>query len=197
MPKMRRKILLFLFVSLLIASPLLALRRHRCESVEIAEIVVDSPYPRVVMELSKKSSLESIVASGGGKILERSWDEVTMDLKRVPRLSSWEVKLRGKFRVEVSSEDFSGKTTVGQEMTAKRSGIKVESITLEPCGFVSAHETSLTVSNSQPSRVSATNRIVYERIVPFWMCKEVDRRVVEYNKSRLDSMMTAIRSILD
>lgn len=197
MAKMRRKIILFLVVSLLIASPLLALKRHRCESVVSSEITVDEPYSRVVMELSKKSSMESIVSSGGGKILEKSWDEVTVDLKRVPRLHSWEVKLSGKFRVEVSSDDFSGKTTVGQEMTADRSGIEVESKTLEPCGFVSSHETSLKISNTQPSKVSATNRIVYERIVPFWMCAEVDKRVAEYNKSRLDSMMAAIESILD
>jgi len=197
MVKMRRKILLFLFVSLLIASPLLALRKHRCESVESAEIAVETPYPRVVMEISKKSSLESIVASGGGKILERNWDEVAVDFKRVPRLHSWEVKLQGKFRVEVSSEDFSGKTTIGQEMTADRSGVLVENKALGPCGFVSAYETNVVVSNSKPSKVSATNRIVYERVVPFWMCKEVDRRVAEYNKSRLESMMAAMKSILD
>lgn len=194
---MTKRLAIFIFVSLVIISPLFLLKLHRSESVESAQLTVDVPYLRVVSSLGKKSSLESMVSSGGGELLDRRWDEFVFDLGRVPRLSSWEMKGSGHFSLLVDSEDFTGRMDLEQHALADRSGVSVESKMLGSCGFVKGYETNLKVSNAKPVVVEASSRIVYERLVPFWMCDAVDERVSEYNKKRLYALVRTIRCIVE
>jgi hypothetical protein len=194
---MRKKLLICLLVSIALASPLAVLRRHRSESVESAEVELSTPYLRVVAVLAKKESLEEIVSSGGADLVSRSWEEFKFDLKRIPRISSWEMRGVGRFVVRGNSEDFDGEAEILQRVEVDRSGLVVRSSMVEPCGFVVAHETELSIDNSKRPVLSGRSRIVYERVVPFWMCDEVDRRVAEHNKSHLYAMLRTIKSLVD
>lgn len=194
---MTKKIAIFVAVSLVILSPLFLLKSHRCESVEKAQLTVEVPYLRAVSALGKKSSLESMVSSGGGELLERRWDEFAFDLGRVPRLSSWEMKGSGHFALLVKSDEFTGRMDMVQKVLADRSGVIVESKMSGSCGFVKEYETDIRISNSKPVMVEASSRIVYERLVPFWMCGSVDERVEEYNKKRLYELVRTIRCIVE
>jgi hypothetical protein len=62
---MRKKILICLLVSAVIASPLAVLKRHRSESSESAEVQLKVPFLRAVAKTAKKESLEAVVSSGG------------------------------------------------------------------------------------------------------------------------------------
>ncbi len=194
---MRKKILICLLVSAVIASPLAVLKRHRSESSESAEAQLRVPFLRAVAKMAKKESLEAVVSSGGAELVSRSWEEFKFDLKRIPRLSSWELKGVGRFVVRGNSQDFDGKAEILQKVDMDKSGFRVKSSMVEPSGFVVAHDAELLVSNSSTPVLSGSSRIVYERIVPFWMCDEVDRRVADHNKSRLYAMLRTIKSLAE
>ena len=152
---------------------------------------------RAVAKIAKKESLEAVVSSGGAELVSRSWEEFKFDLKRIPRLSSWELKGVGRFVVKGNSQDFDGKAEMLQRVDMDKYGFRVKSSMVEPSGFVVAHDSELVMKNSKGVVLTGSSKIVYERLVPFWMCEEVDRRVAEHNKSRLYSMLRTIKSLAE
>lgn len=194
---MRKKLLICLLVSMALASPLAVLKRHRSESVESAEVEISAPFLKAVATMAKKESLEAVVSSGGADLVSRSWEEFKFDLRRIPRISSWEMRGVGRFVVKGNSEDFDGEAEILQKVEVDRSGLVVRSSMVEPCGFLVDHETELVMKNSKGVVLTGSSKIVYERLVPFWMCEEVDRRVAEHNKSRLYAMLRTIKSLLE
>lgn len=190
---LKKSITILVLVSVLVV-PFLTLKRHRSESVESAELELSVPYIRATMGLGKKESLERIVASGGAELVSREWEEFDFGLRKPPRLYSWELKGRGRFIVKGHSSEFKGEATMIQRVEIDREGVSVHASMENRSGFVSEYETDLSVTNSKRPLVRVKSRIVYERIVPFWMCDDIDRKVIEYNKSRLESMVESVRS---
>lgn len=194
---MRLRIVVPLLASAVIVAALCCLRRHRSESVECVEASLSRPYPRVLLALGQKSSFESILSSGGATLVSKEWDDFKVDLRTVPRLSSWEIRGQGRFRVRSESGDFSGEMELTQSVDADRSGIRVLSELPEPSGFVRVCSTETSISNSDPVTIRVEGRIVYERTVPFWACVDVDERVRNHNRRRLEAMVGVIKQIVD
>jgi len=194
---MLKKIALVSLLSLVVASPFVILKTHRSESVDSVDISLPGPYLRTLMSLGKKSSLESMLESEGGTLMEKHWESFDFDLGKARRLYAWELQGRGRFTVRVSSADFKGDMQMEQKVHADRSGITVDSRLLEPSGFVKENETGVSISNSGVVGVKIRCRTVYQRIVPFWMCDEVDRRVAANNSARAKRMADQIRSIVE
>jgi hypothetical protein len=172
------------------------LKRHSSESVEVSEIEVSVPYLRVVSSLSKKESLEKIVASGGGVLVSSEWEEFKFDLKRIPRISSWQVRAKGKLVVRSQSEDFSGQISIIQDVKGDKQGIFAHSYMDGQSGFLKVFSSEINVIKGDNTIIKVKTRIVYERVIPFWMCDEVDNLVKEHNKSRLDSTMSVIKYLI-
>ena len=193
----RASIIVPLVASLLIMGAMACVRGHRSESFEVVEVPLSSPYLKVVAAMGKKASFEAVLESGGSKLVERNWDEFKFDLREMPRLSSWEMKGRGKFKVRSSINEFSGEMAIEQTMRADRSGVVVESKLSSPCGFVKQHDTVTIIKNSRPTILRIENKFVYERVVPFWMTNEMDSRVAARNRSKVEAMASVIRSIAE
>lgn len=181
---------------LVLVAFLSCLRLHRSESVESVEVALPQPYLQVLAALGRKSSFESIVAAGGGALVGRSWDEFKFDLGRVPRLSSWEVRGRGRFRVRSQSGDFAGEMELIQDVEADRQGIRVASLLCKPCGFVKQYETMTCITNKDPVAFGVESRIVYERRIPFWMTGDVDRMVREHNRQKVEAVAGVVKSLV-
>jgi hypothetical protein len=194
---MRLKIIVPALASVVLVGFLLSLRLHRSESCEAVEVSLSEPYLRALASLGRKSSFESIVAAGGGSLVERSWDEFKFDLGRVPRLSTWEVRGHGKFKVRSQARDFSGEMELMQDVEADKHGIEVSSRLARPCGFVKAYETKTSIRNETPVAFRVENRIVYERLIPFWMADDVDNLVRDHNKKKVEAVAEVIRSIVE
>jgi hypothetical protein len=194
---MVKKLIVYCSALFFVASPALILKKHRSESVETAEIRLSVPYIRAVSALSKKENLESFVSSGGARLVSREWDEFKFDLKRVPKISTWELKGTGRFVVRGSSKDFKGEATMLQRVEINKEGINISGSMQERSGFVVEYRTDLGISNQKTPILKARNELVYERIIPFWMCSEMDRMVSEYNRSRLDSLISVMVSAME
>lgn len=194
---MQFRIVLPVVACLILVGILSCLRVHRSESLESAEVVLPQPYLQVLAALGKKSSFESIVSAGGGALVERSWDEFKFELGKRPRLSSWGVHGRGHFRVRSQSGEFSGEMDLIQDVEADRQGIRVSSQLSRPCGFVKQYETKTSVTNGNSVVFSVENRMVYERRIPFWMAGEVDRKVKEHNRQKVEAVVEVVRSIVE
>jgi len=193
----RLKLIIPVVVSALIIALLFSAKVHRTESVETVEMELASPYLKALASMGQKSSFESILSAGGTKLVERVWDEFKFDLKRAPRLSSWEMHGSGRFKVRSENDDFSGEMEILQTVDADREGIWVSSNLSKANRCVVEYETKTFISNSKPSVVRIENRIVYKRLIPFWMAKEVDSKVREHNKKKLDAIAHAIKKIVD
>lgn len=187
-------IVLFLALAIL-ASPLAILRRHRSESAETAEADISAPYLKVIASLAEKKNLEAVVVSGGAVLVSREWEKFDFDLQRVPRLRSWELRGKGRFVVKGNSEYFREEATIIQFVEIDKSGVVIKGSFEKPAGFVVEHETELKIENSTTPTLRASSKIVYERVIPFWMCSGVDARVAEHNKSQLYAMIRMIRHI--
>lgn len=194
---MAKKVIVLFFVLAVLASPLAVLRRHRSESAETAEANISAPYLRVIASLAEKRNLEAVVASGGAVLVSREWEKFDFDLQRVPRLRSWELRGRGRFVVKGDSQEFHGEATMVQAVDIDRSGVVIKGSLERPVGFVVEHETDMEIANSTSPVLKARSRIVYERLVPFWMCSEVDARVAEYNKSHLYAVVRTIKCLAE
>lgn len=191
---MKKIVVLFVLVLLFLFA--MILKRHSSESVEVSEIEVSVPYLRVVSSLSKKESLEKIVASGGGVLVSSEWEEFKFDLKRIPRISSWQVRAKGKLVVRSQSEDFSGQISIIQDVKGDKQGIFAHSYMDGQSGFLKVFSSEINVIKGDNTIIKVKTRIVYERVIPFWMCDEVDNLVKEHNKSRLDSTMSVIKYLI-
>jgi hypothetical protein len=185
-----------LVASVLIAGAIFCTKNHRSESSRVVEVSLDAPYLRVVAAMGKKSSFEKILESGGARLVERTWDDFKFDLREMPRLASWEMRGKGRFRVVSESKEFPGEMELDQEMRADRKGVLVDSSLSRPCGFVKEYETTTSIRNSHPPVLRIENKIVYQRSIPFWMAKDVDARVDAYNDQKVQAIIGAIRSIV-
>lgn len=193
----RAAVIVPLLASLLIMGAMACVRNHRSESFEVVEVPLSNPYLKVVASMGKKASFEAVLESGGAKLVERNWDEFKFDLREMPRLSSWEMKGRGKFKVRSTVSEFSGEMAIEQTMRADRIGVVVESKLSSPCGCVKQHDTVTIIKNSRPTILRIENKFVYERAVPFWMADEMDSRVAARNRSKVEAMASVIRSIAE
>lgn len=194
---MRLRLLLPILVSAVVLSLAFSVRRHRVESEESAEARLGSSYIKSIAALADKKTMESILEADGAELLEREWEEFHFDLRKIPRLSSWELSGRGKFRVRSSGKNFSGEMSMVQEVHADKSGLKASSRLTKPAGFVRKHETITSITAGSPPVLRVESRIVYERLVPFWMAEDLDSRVREYNKGRVESIVSVVESLAD
>jgi len=194
---MVKKYIFLFFILLVVLISFFVFKKHSVESFETVCLELDVPYFRIVSLLSKKESFESIVASGGGKLLDREWKEFKFNLKRIPRISTWEMRGNGEFKVLSDGEAFKGEMLISQKIEMNKNKLWTKSSMTKACGHIVSHETETTINNSDPSILTINNKIVYSRWIPFWYESEVNRRVNEYNKKHIESIKNAIIKILN
>lgn len=194
---MRLRLAIPVAVSLIIVGLICCVRTHRTESVECAEATLQAPYLRAVVLLGNKKVLEGVISAGGGELVEREWDEFAFDFAGKPRLSKWEIQAHGRFKVSSSTDEFKGEMTLVQTVAADREGFAAHSEMAKPEGFVKACETLVSVTGSKTTTLKVSSRIVYERLVPFWMAGDVDSRVSSYNKRRAGAMLEVMKSAVE
>ena len=186
-----------LVASILIVGAIFCTKNHRSESSRVVEVSLDAPYLRAVATVGKKASFERILESGGAKLIERTWDDFKFDLREMPRLASWEMRGKGRFRVVSESKEFPGEMEIDQEIRADRKGVLVDSRLSHPCGFVKEYGTTTSIRNSHPPILRIENKIVYQRSIPFWMAKDVDAKVDAHNEQKIQAMIRTIKSIVE
>lgn len=194
---MRLKLVISAIALCIVVAMLFCLKTHKTDSIERLEVTLDVPYMKAVRAFEQKSVLEEIVAAGGGELLEQTWDKFDLSFAGRPRSYKWELNASGRFKVRYASDDFSGDMEVLQVVHASRDGTTVHSKLARPEKFIKAHETSTFMNGNRNTVLRVENRIVYERLIPFWMEDELDARVAEYNKKlvrvNLDILKSAIQ----
>jgi hypothetical protein len=62
---------------------------------------------------------------------------------------------------------------------------------------VKQYETKTSITNGSAVVFRVENRMVYERRVPLWMADELDRKVKEHNRQKVDAVVEVVRSIVE
>lgn len=191
-----RIIVFLVFLSFVVL--LLSAKKHRTESVEdISGVKLSSSYIKVVSSMAKKESFERLTSASGGLLVSRKWDEFNFDLGGSFRISGWELKGRGEFVVASNSKDFNGEMRLIQRVELDRKGLRSLLKSAEPSGHIISHDTELEILNSKPPILNIKTKIVYERIIPFWMCDQVDKKVSDYNKNHIASIVKEVKLIVE
>ena len=170
---------------------------HCSQSSQEDIYYIDQEFDQVRKVLSRKNSLEEIVASQHGEVLHQEWHNLDVSADRL--LGPWDINGFGEFIIKSNDPELG--TFVlrfNQTVSISKDTLVSKSSLAEPSGDLKEYNTEMTMTrDGEKTKVACRTSLKYERKIPVnyidYMDQQVDKAVAE----GLRTNQEAILSLMD
>jgi hypothetical protein len=137
------------------------------EDQVVHTFVVNRPYKEVIRVLAKQDTMESIVAMSDGRIVEKQWFNLALDIDRIIR-PAWQVNGSARYVVEFSNPGC-GRILLElfQELHVDQTHMDSSMRLMRPSGGVELYNNFMLVeAEGEKTKFTLTNQIIMTKRIP-------------------------------
>jgi len=165
----------------------------RAEDQLTHSFIVNREYREVIRVLAKQDSLEAIVSMSDGRIIDRQWESLNLDIDRIMR-PVWRVNGSARFLIEITNPDGKIVLELYQQIHVNQDFMDVSMTLIRPADGVEIYTNLMHVqAEGEQTRFTVKNHIAMTKRIPVQYHDYMKEQVRQANMTGVQNTETCIR----